>query len=194
MTRVSGKNICKEHDTPEECKKISNIKYTGPGLWAAMHSMAGKCNDEADKICFVKYVRLLIDTMGCIWCRDHAREYVSENPLRASWDHLFKWSVVFHNSVNSRLGKRIVSLEDAVKMYIGEDGICTADCDETIPPVTFDQSVKKSNQVTFTQLPEKKSSQITLRAPTKKKSVQETKKQLVIPGTQRVPTFRIISS
>jgi hypothetical protein len=146
---------CKEQDIHPDCKKISNIRYSGPGLWIAMHFMAARCKDEADKITLVKYIRMLTENMGCVWCRQHAKEYINEHPLRASWDNLFKWTVVFHNAVNERLKKPIMSLDDAAKIYMGNSEVCTAECDESIVPVTFEKNADNP-KITFSSSNKKK--------------------------------------
>lgn len=40
---------------------------------------------------------------------------------------MFKWTVKFHNEVNTRLNKPVISVDNAVKMWNGEK-VCLEDC------------------------------------------------------------------
>jgi hypothetical protein len=56
--------------------------------------------------------------MLCTDCVHHMNAYIAQHPLPSARDRaLFAYTVSFHNDVNARLGKSIVSLEDARAMY-----------------------------------------------------------------------------
>lgn len=171
MSRVTKKTEsqpnCKDLNIPPLCKKFGVIKYTGPGHWTAMHSLAARIRDESDKIVLAKYIKMLSETMGCTYCRDHCKEYLKEHPLRASWDRLFPWTIDFHNEVNLHLGKPFMELNEAVRIYVTDDEVCSSNCDESIP-------------VTFSKVED---------AP-KKATVIRAR----IPPKENIPSFRIISA
>jgi hypothetical protein len=50
---------------------------------------------------------------------------------------LFKWAWLFHNAVNQRLKKPIVSWSEAKRMYSPDEGVCTSDCGQPLEPVVI---------------------------------------------------------
>jgi len=94
----------------EEAKSI-----WGPRLWAEIHSTAAKSSPAK----FRKYLGTLPPRIPCEDCRYHFRSYVFTNPLLDFEDPMI-WSIDFHNAVNRRLGKKVLTYHEAyekVKVY-----------------------------------------------------------------------------
>ena len=65
-----------------------------------------------------------IKNFPCIKCQEHAKHYVTRNPLMKAVKSkeelsMFKWVVDFHNEVNLRLNKKIFNYEEALQMWNG---------------------------------------------------------------------------
>lgn len=109
--------------------------YYGPGYWAAMHIDSFSADTYEKKLATANTIARMITNFPCMKCRKHATEYASHHPLIHpinSGDKLslFRWVWTFHNSVNERLGKLIVSFEEAVKKW-GDEAICfETGCDD----------------------------------------------------------------
>lgn len=94
----------------EEAKSI-----WGPRLWAEIHSTAAKSSPAQ----FRKYLGTLPSRIPCEDCRYHFRSYIFTNPLLDFEDPMI-WSIDFHNAVNRRLGKKVLTYQEAyekVKVY-----------------------------------------------------------------------------
>jgi hypothetical protein len=94
----------------EEAKSI-----WGPRLWAEIHSTAAKSSPAQ----FRKYLGTLPSRIPCEDCRYHFRSYIFTNPLLDFEDPMI-WSIDFHNAVNLRLGKKVLTYQEAyekVKVY-----------------------------------------------------------------------------
>jgi hypothetical protein len=103
---------------------ISDPKVFGPGMWFVIHTMALEANDHDSKVAFVRMMMRLSNTLPCIECRKHFKDYIDKNSMERYWDKqdgLFLWTIIFHNSVNKRTGKPSIDVETAKVMY-GPDG------------------------------------------------------------------------
>ena len=66
--------------------------------------------------------------MKCLHCKKEFLLYIRDNPPENAED-LYEWLWKFHNIVNRRLGKKLVSLEESRAYYMDEDlGVCDEDC------------------------------------------------------------------
>ena len=112
----------------------------GPGTWFNIHVIALNA-DTSDKIqSFIIYIRMIVRKLPCSVCRDHGTEYVKTNPPEKFINltnttgekiGLFKWSWMFHNDVNARLGKAIIDWDTAYNMYKDDEiTICPIGCGE----------------------------------------------------------------
>lgn len=120
--------------------KISNPSNFGPGIWYCIHRMARDATTQEKKLKFKEFLENVIYTLPCSTCFQHATEYYKSRPLDNFWNMkekgneigMFRWSWQFHNAVNTRLKKQIVSWEVA-KMLFSEDNnsVCTSNCGET---------------------------------------------------------------
>lgn len=87
-------------------------------LWDQIHSKAANAVTFEQKAEYSRWVRQLVTTMNCPHCRIHGTEYIQIHPPESAGD-LFYWSWEFHNNVNGRLGKPIMSYEDATMKHKG---------------------------------------------------------------------------
>lgn len=96
---------------------MSSILRDGPGLWRGKHLSAKRANKNAMlKQAFIEDIEYLCDNFFCDYCKTHFIAYLAVNhPSKYLLleDGMFKWSVDFHNSVNERLGKPILTYEQA---------------------------------------------------------------------------------
>lgn len=85
----------------------------GPLLWGAIHTtcLTGTATSE--------FMNALADALPCPSCSTHFKELLIEFPFPESNDPtiLFQWSVNVHNRVNARIGKPIVTMEQALQRW-----------------------------------------------------------------------------
>jgi len=117
-------------------KKISNPASFGPGIWYCIHRMARDANTEEAKQKFKEFIENIIVNLPCTSCIEHATSYYKARPLASFWSikengkdvGIFRWTWEFHNTVNARLNKALISWENAKRLFSDEDGVCTSDC------------------------------------------------------------------
>ena len=85
----------------------------GPNLWGTLHllCLAGTITPE--------FVQEFAKVIPCPMCAGHFAELLKESPLPDSDDPnvLFEWSVHVHNLVNSRIGKPLLTVDQAEKRW-----------------------------------------------------------------------------
>ena len=105
----------------------------GPGTWFTIHTLAYNATTPLKMDSFIENIKLLAEKLPCKDCREHTLKYIKKNPLGDYKDivdkfnrniGMFKWTWLFHNDVNSRLGKNIVSWDVAYGMYIDDIMTC----------------------------------------------------------------------
>lgn len=94
----------------------------GPGTWTVSHVLSLVCDENSrkqDYKFFALYAYRMIHALPCGECRKHAVIYLDKNPIPSSkiQGSLFEWTVTFHNTVNKRLKKSIMSLAEARDLY-----------------------------------------------------------------------------
>lgn len=99
----------------------------GPGVWLSIHILAiDSVNDIAIGF-FIAWINKMVYRLPCSTCIKHATDYLSKNPPEPYIDTvnsngvkngMFMWSWKFHNYVNGRLGKEVISFENAYNMYL----------------------------------------------------------------------------
>ena len=112
-----------------------NPKYLGPGYWASWHIKSIYCDTLQKKGEVARNIALDIKNFPCIKCQDHAKYYVSKNPLMKAVKNkdpmsMFKWTVDFHNEVNMRLNKKTFTYEEALLKWNGSR-FCKENCDHS---------------------------------------------------------------
>jgi hypothetical protein len=117
-------------------KEISPQLF-GPGTWATIHFLAISCDEgKIDTQCVLKVIERVLKHLPCRQCRKHSSDYYAQNPpaMMAEKNGLFRWSWEFHNTVNRRLGKRVIPYEEARKMYENMEVLVASDdcssCDD----------------------------------------------------------------
>lgn len=121
----SSNNIYWENDMCSVCtqKLSSSPKVFGPPAWNFLHTLSLNYPinpDNNTRLGCISFIQGLAWLLPCKYCSQHARDFVSGVDLQgvsSSRDKLFEFFWNFHNSVNTRLGKRTMSLDDAKKMY-----------------------------------------------------------------------------
>ena len=126
---------------PHSEKALTNPGYIGPGVWYMIHFTAKKAGETGytGKTKFVSLMSDLRENFPCLTCRKHIGEYIDSHPFDAMWvrNHpgtqkdigLFLWSVEFHNTVNKRLGKPVLTEDQAFDLYYNENNtLCSLDC------------------------------------------------------------------
>jgi hypothetical protein len=123
-----------------ETKDTIDVKYTantysnaadpevwGPSFWFTLHNGAMKYPVKASPIWIERMKGFILGIpvmIPCEKCADHATSYIESNykhldEIVSGRDNLFKFFVDFHNKVNERYGKPIMSYENARKLYSG---------------------------------------------------------------------------
>jgi len=130
-------------------------KATFTGIWFLIHLQAAHATTDELKKAFVKNMQILAENFKCLECQDHFKTYLKKHPFKPYWNRtikgrdagFFEWTVQFHNSVNERLGKPILTFDETYPYYTNaEDGVCQ-DClaDDLIePPTSLASSVVTS--------------------------------------------------
>jgi hypothetical protein len=119
---------------------LSDPKVIGPGTWYVTHLKAYEAinNKKIDE--FIDHMYMLAEKFACKKCRKHINTYIEDHPFEDLINltneegrkiGMFKWAWLFHNAVNTRIGKPYVDWETAWEMYSNDDfGVCSKNCDE----------------------------------------------------------------
>jgi hypothetical protein len=134
---------------PHNHQKLHDPTYIGPGIWFNMHLDAVTALTKSEQMAVIVRIRKLQSRFPCSKCKVHFEEYLERHPPEQicgeSEDSLFRWTVDFHNAVNSFTGKPQVDYSEARSIYQEESIFCTADCTETTEtPVQRLSEVSKS--------------------------------------------------
>jgi hypothetical protein len=139
LTSTPSNSTDKPYD-PKEIARMSDPKTFGPGQWQAIHIYAKHATTDETKRAFVDYIMMIANNLKCEKCRMHALDYLAKNPLKDYFNiknaqgvdiGMLKWTWIFHNSVNSRLGKPLMDWETCYAIYgDSNSGVCQKDCGE----------------------------------------------------------------
>lgn len=119
--------------------RLSDPTYVGPGTWWVTHMKAKLATNEKTIDEFINYMNFLAQHFSCKNCRKHINEYMKSHPFsdlrnlkneEGELIGMFKWSWLFHNAVNTRIGKPYIDWETAVGMYYNEIEVCSKNCEE----------------------------------------------------------------
>lgn len=97
----------------------------GPRLWRFLHACTfafpEKPTPEQTRA-FKQLLEALQIILPCPECKVHFGAHLTECPVEATCGSILqKWLVDFHNKVNTRLNKPVMTLVDAAQMYSAED-------------------------------------------------------------------------
>lgn len=81
----------------------------GPVFWQTIHILTITTHLTLAP----EVITTLCLSLPCPSCSVHAREYLEKHPINAnSRDELIDWAITFHNAVNTRLEKPVLSIEN----------------------------------------------------------------------------------
>jgi len=104
-------------------EKFKNYKTLDSKIlksWSYIHEKANNAKTISEKQEFETYIEYLSYYFPCPKCRPHIGDYLRNNPIQNYYDQemgIGKWSWEFHNAVNTRLGKQLMSWEDYLSVY-----------------------------------------------------------------------------
>ena len=114
------------------CDNVFDPRVWGEGVWLFLHLGSLVANqvlskEEAEK--YWGFIEGLPYMMPCKSCAVHARAYVDASRadrknICATRDSLLAFFVRFHNSVNARTGKPLITVEQVKNMQKGKARIC----------------------------------------------------------------------
>jgi hypothetical protein len=115
-----------------------DMKKIGPGIWWTIHRDARNADNEEKFEAFCIKIRELHFDFPCMICKRHFGNYLEKNPpekyknmfdaVSKEYVGAFVWTVEFHNAVNARLEKKIVSLPEAYTLFPKITESCTDFC------------------------------------------------------------------
>ena len=100
-----------------------NTNIWGPSSWRLIHSVAftyPKRPSLIDKQRYKNFFESLAFTLPCVVCQFHYQKELLQFDLDRglrSREHLSRWAFNLHNSVNKRLGKKVMTYEEVRKLY-----------------------------------------------------------------------------
>jgi FAD-linked sulfhydryl oxidase len=109
-----------------EVHKVADKNIWGPVTWKHLHMIAIRYPNNptvTDRHQAFTNIMATIDALPCAVCQLHAMDYLLKkgtgpNALDMCNSFAFqKWVFTFHNVVNERLGKRVISWEEYRRMY-----------------------------------------------------------------------------
>lgn len=102
-------------------------KVFGPPLWRQIHKDALESDTREKQLAFITRLQERIRNIPCSTCRNHAQEYFDRNNILnvigmriLGYDpslSIFIWTWLFHNDVNKRIGKPILTIGHALSLY-----------------------------------------------------------------------------
>ncbi|WBR14471.1 Erv-family thiol oxidoreductase [Pandoravirus kuranda] len=118
----------------------TNVMHlVGPPLWETMHYAAFQCPEPfAERApALLSLVRAYATLLPCAECRGHFAALLAAHPpeeaARGGRQAFARWTVDAHNMVNARLGKPLVTFEQAAWRYARGD-LCCRDSPTTDRP------------------------------------------------------------
>jgi hypothetical protein len=127
--------------TATQYKDHTDPKYTGPGTWNVLHRLAFKARTRKAQTNFIEVMKETCAGFSCVVCRGHCSEYIKNHPLEeylgikvSIGDQtldlgMFVWTWKFHNAVNARLKKPIMSWITAYNLYSeARNLVCSKSC------------------------------------------------------------------
>jgi len=118
---------------------MTDPNYWGPGLWMTLHTMTFDYPEnptEEEKNNYRDFFHSLKYVLPCGVCRQHYAKAIEQtypiDPALKNRDTLTRWLVDFHNTVNKRLNKPIVSYESVKEKYDALSSKCSANTCSTV--------------------------------------------------------------
>ena len=90
----------------------------GPPKWKELHTHARNYAGVSAAAHEPMWLSSFVQSLPCPECRQHATQFIRDNPPFLQSNAAYQlWAFQFHNSVSSRLGKPLFTLEQYKKMY-----------------------------------------------------------------------------
>jgi hypothetical protein len=122
-------------------KDITDPEYVGPGTWNVIHRLSFNARTNDAQLSFITIMNEICKGFPCPVCRGHCSEYIKNHPieeyLNVTMDiddkklnlGIFIWGWKFHNAVNKRLNKQIMTWDTAYNFYSDSDSsVCSSVC------------------------------------------------------------------
>ncbi len=121
---------------PESVNALNNQHPVpiGGETWTILHRLALDADTREKSFTFCVTARSICEIFPCPICSSHAKRYIVDNPPEDYVDILalredgqvdpgvFLWTWKFHNSVNLRIGKPLISYESAISIHSSNTG------------------------------------------------------------------------
>jgi len=112
--------------TVQDFTTMTDPRVWGPPFWFTLHNSAAYYPEKASQITIQRIKQRILSIpfeLPCVDCRTHANNFINSrkdklDDICSGRDSLFAFYVDFHNKVNERHNKPIMSLENAKKLYI----------------------------------------------------------------------------
>jgi hypothetical protein len=108
--------VCKKY-SPESITK----KTWGNSVWYFIHFLAIRQADGTQRVYYKRMMHSLAFLLPCEMCREHLQSHLRDVPIdgfMSSNERLFEWTVILHNVVNRSLGKPVMGVVEARKLYV----------------------------------------------------------------------------
>lgn len=138
LTTIGNK---KSNKNDISTKDRTDPKYIGPGTWDTLTRLAVKAITNKLEKEFKREMTETCENFPCHICAGHCKKYIEENPIEKNYGKfiivdgkkfmigMFMWIWKFHNAVNARLNKNIMSWDTAYNMYYTTNELfCSAAC------------------------------------------------------------------
>lgn len=132
-------------------KDITDPTYVGPGYWHVIHKKARNAKTPKDENEFINFMIDVSLTFPCSSCTTHCQQYIQSFPMtdykgiklniagEETVIGLFIWTWKFHNAVNKRLNKPIMSWDTALNLYSNNESLV---CSKTCADAAADQPIQ----------------------------------------------------
>lgn len=85
----------------------------GNNIWNAIHCIA-LVNKGTDSKKIIPFLKEMIELLPCEKCKEHSNSYIQNTSTNTE---IFEYTIQFHNYINNILGKPLMNLHDAKKIY-----------------------------------------------------------------------------
>ena len=138
--------------------RLHNPNYSGPGIWFSLHSLGAYSKSSEEKRFAISFIKNLQQNFPCGDCKGHFGSYIDTHPLEplindGNEESLFLWTFNFHNAVNHRLRKPIISYEDAKYIYYANSEFCMSGCTDEKDKVANNTNLLKKGKIVPKDLP-----------------------------------------
>ena len=113
------------------------IKKYGRGVWWIIHVESVKATNKRKQDNFIELLNTIQEEYPCVQCRIHMDQYFRENDINKYRNYenglgfaIYGWK--FHNAVNVRLNKPLMTWEEFNNMYILKLSNCFKDCADNV--------------------------------------------------------------